>query len=230
MRKEFILEMLEEAHQTIQEIRNYRTITRVKVKNILGNLRSPLDYLANDINDNLSIPSKNKFYFPFGPTQEVFDKSVKKYFPLLKNEMPRIYNEIFIIQPFNSGDDWLVRLWKLTNDTKHNNPVDIRQTSEVIKAVTAKAGNTAIVRMGGNASNIRVQNIQVDGKLVDDFFYDRGKTIITKRAEVPVDFKITSDKKILIGDELFDLLPFLEKCHANLKIFIEKTYSLLNEK
>ncbi|HCA4900517.1 hypothetical protein [Acinetobacter baumannii] len=230
MRKESILEMLEEAYQTINVIRNYHSIPKVKVKDILGNLRSPLDYLANDINENLSVPNKKKFYFPFGPTQLDFDNSVKRYFPLLKNEMPKIYDEITNIQPFVSGDDWLIKLWELTNDTKHNNPIDIKHTSEVIKSVTANAGNTSVARFGGNASNIRVQNIQVNGQLMDDFIYDKGNIIVTKKREIEVNFKITKDKKILVGDELFDLLPFLEKCHDNLKVFIEKMYILLNEK
>ncbi|MFX9652678.1 hypothetical protein CAT67_11295 [Acinetobacter baumannii] len=230
MRKEYILEMLDEAHQTIKVISNHKTITRVKVKDILGNLRSPLDYLANDINESLSKPNTKKFYFPFGVTQEKFDSAIKGYFPLLKTEKPKIYDEILKIQPFTTGEDWLVKLWNLTNETKHNNPIDIKHTSEVIKDVTAKVGNTSLIRIGANSSNIRVVGARVNGKQVDDFIYDKGKLTVTKKGEIPFDFKITRDKKILVGEELFDLIPFLEKCHSNLILFIEKIYYLLNEK
>ncbi|MDC5277944.1 hypothetical protein OHW85_20635, partial [Acinetobacter baumannii] len=189
MREKYVLELLDEASEILEVIRNYHTITRPKVKNILENLRSSLEYLANDINEKMSEPNKGKLYFPYHEGQDGFEKIVKKSFPLLKAERPEIYNEIVKIQPFSCGDEWLSKMCQITNDVKHNNPIDIRKSEDAVKSITAYVGDTPAFMVAGNCSNAVFSNNYVNGKLVDDFIYNNGELIITKKGESSLDFK-----------------------------------------
>ncbi|HAV4559884.1 TPA: hypothetical protein JIS15_09930 [Acinetobacter baumannii] len=228
MRKESILELIDEVDETLITIRSYRKISRPKVKSIFEHMRSALEYLAQDINEKLVKPKKG-ISFPYGLTKELFDNSINKNFSALSTDLPDIYNEILQIQPFSCGDDWLNKLCKLTNDAKHKDAIDIKHNGEVVKSASINMGPIGFVNLGPNSKNIVVQNIRVDGKRYDDFIYDEGKLLVTRKGELSIDFKITKDKKILIGDDLLDLIPFLEKCQINLKIFIEKIYSIIEK-
>ncbi|MDS7956789.1 MULTISPECIES: hypothetical protein [unclassified Acinetobacter] len=229
MRKESILELIEEAREIYSIINSHRNISKPKVKTIFEHLRSSLDYLAKDINDNLKVPSKIKLYFPYGANEEAFYKSIKRNFPSLQSEISEIYEELLNIQSFQSRDDWLPKLCSLTNEVKHNNPLDIRHSSETVNSVIAEVNNMGLISIGGSSSNIKVRDFFVDGKRIDDFIYDKGKIEITRKGDIPINFKITKDKKILIGDELLDLLPFLDKCINNIYLLTNRIYLVLEK-
>jgi hypothetical protein len=62
---------------------------------------------------------------------------------------------------------------------------------------------------------------------MDDFIFDQGEIKITKKGDVSVNFKITKDRKIIVGEDQTDLLPFLEECIKNTEQFINDLYQLL---
>jgi hypothetical protein len=226
VRKESIDELLEEVKEIFQLISSYKKISRPKVKSILEHLRSSLEYAAQDINSKLVSP-KQKLYFPYGNNEIDFEKSIKRNLPNLINQFPEIYIEIKKIQNFKSGNDWLIKLCNLTNVTKHNNAIDVRHDEEIVKSVSIFAGGVNLAYIGGNCSNIRFTNTRINGKLMDDFIFDQGEIKITKKGDVSVNFKITKDRKIIVGEDQTDLLPFLEECIKNTEQFINDLYQLL---
>lgn len=217
---------LRRSKEIFQLISSYKKISRPKVKSILEHLRSSLEYAAQDINSKLVSP-KQKLYFPYGNNEIEFEKSIKRNLPNLINQFPEIYIEIKKIQNFQSGNDWLVKLCNLTNVIKHNNGIDVRHDEEVVKSVSIFAGGVNLAYIGGNCSNIQFSNNRVNGKLIDDFVYHQGEIKITKKGELPTNFKITKDRKIIVGNGQTDLIPFLEECIKNTDRFINDLYQLL---
>lgn len=228
MRKEAALDLLAEAKEVLQIISTYKKISRPKVKSIFEHLRSTLEYVAQDINGKLSTP-KDRLYFPYGKTKKIFDDSVKKSFPLLINEMPEIYNEISKLQFFVSGDEWLVDLCSITNILKHDNAVDIRKDSIETKSVSVIVDGYTPFKILGDGAGVQFRNININDKLMDSFIITKDEIEITQKGEIPTLFKITKNRKILIGEKELDLLVFLNKCIINIENFVEVIYDKLEK-
>jgi hypothetical protein len=225
VRKESIKELLDEVKETFEIISTHKKISKPKVKSIFEHLRSSLEYAAQDINSNMP-KVKEKIYFPYASNEIEFEKSIKRNLPELALYFPEVYLEVKSIQSFECGNDWLVVMCNLTNDTKHNNAIDIHRDDEV-KAVSISADGLNLAFLGGNCSNIKFINNRINGKLMDDFTYDQGEVIITKKGDVSVNYKITKDRKIIVGNDQIDLLPFLDDCIVNTEQFINRLYELL---
>ncbi|MEM9994364.1 MAG: hypothetical protein AAGE79_09540 [Acinetobacter pittii] len=227
MRREDINDLLEESNEILKLIISYHKVPKAKVKSIFEHLRSTLEYLANDINDQISKPTKGNLYFPYGKNEGIFNNRIKQHFPLLKNEFPDIYDELLNFQDFKTNDDWLCKLCDLVNNVKHNNAINVKH--EQGQLINFFAGDYNIVEMvNSNVADVRIEGLTVNGKKVDDFTFNKnGEMLITKKGELTVDFKVTRDKKILIGDELLDLIPFFNKCIKKITAFVDKIYFLL---
>lgn len=224
MRKDSILELIEEAKDTYQIILNHKKISKPKVKSILEHLRSCLEYAVQDINLRLSKPqSKDRLYFPYGKTLEKFEEVADKKLPLLKIELPKIYEKIIELHSFKEDDSWLKTLCDLTNHTKHDNSIQIAHDSEVVKSISVFSGGMGLIQAGSGTKATWSGNT-INGKTTDDFILDQDKLMITKKGEVSVDFKITKDRKILVGVGELDLLPFLDNAIQCIENFIEHLY------
>ena len=70
-------ELLMAVDESINSLKGYNKITKVKVKSILEHLRSSLDFIAKDINDKLSQP-KERLYFPYGKDKKSFEDRMAK--------------------------------------------------------------------------------------------------------------------------------------------------------
>lgn len=226
MRKESIKELLDEVKEIFEIISTHKKISKPKVKSIFEHLRSSLEYAAQDI--NLKMPKvKEKIYFPYASDEIEFEKSIKRNLPELSLHLPKVYFEVKRIQNFECGNDWLVMMCNLTNDAKHNNAIDIHRDQEVVKSVSITANGVNLAYLGGDCSNIRFINTRVNGQLMDDFIYDQEEIRITKKGDVPVNYKITKDRKIIVGNDQIDLLPFIEDCISYTEEFINRLYKLL---
>lgn len=226
MRKDAIDELLEEAKENFLLISSYKKIPRPKVKTIMEHLRSCLEYAAQDINSKLSIP-KSRFYFPYGDTPESLDAAIQKNLPLLKVEKREIFDAILKLHNFESGGQWLKNLCDLTNHAKHKDAIEIKSDQEKVRAVMVAAGGSNFGRICGESSNITVTNCFVKGKKIDDFVVDKGTVKITKKGELPIDVKITKDRKILVGDQQLDLLLFLKTSIYKIESFINNLYKII---
>lgn len=226
MRKASIDELLEDVKETYQIISSHKKISRPKVKSILEHLRSCLEYAAQDINAKLSIPKK-RFYFPYGDTLKKLEEETQKNLPLLRVERPEIFDEIKKLHNFENGSIWLKIFCDLTNDTKHKDALDIKSDQEVVKSISVSAGGVNLLQACGQSSNIVFTGCRVNGMLMDDFIVNNGEVKVTKKGNIPVNFRITKDRKILIGENQMDLLPFLDSCIMNIDSFIKILYEKL---
>lgn len=226
MRKTSIDELLEDVKETYQTISSYKKISRPKVKSILEHLRSCLEYAAQDVNAKLSTP-KARFYFPYGETLTKLEESAQKNLPLLRAERPEIFDEIKKLHNFDNNNSWLKIFCDLTNYTKHKDGLDIKSDQEVVNSVLVSAGGVNLLRASGQSSNIVFKGCRVNGVLMDDFIVNNGSVEVTKKGDIPINFRITKDRKILIGENQMDLLPFLDTCITNIDSFIKTLYEKL---
>ena len=81
-----------------------RTISpelRIDIKNLCGNLRSILDYLARDIRKKYC-PTANsnvRFYFPILPDAVQYQNQMNNWFPGLRTACPDLWNYLESVQP-----------------------------------------------------------------------------------------------------------------------------------
>jgi hypothetical protein len=216
-----IQELLEHAQNeisTISEQSKNGTINKVLLKNTLENLRSVLDYAAQDMQSKLKTLTSNKIpkkvYFPYGQRENHFNDSVKRNLPNLSEHMPSIYSLVHAMQPFKSGDPWLVDLCGLTNDAKHNN----LSKTENNKSRTIYQGGIPILTMS-EGSQVTMRGNWVNGVLQDDIsIASDGATTIRP---VSGQTLITENNKIQFHGKQIEVAPFLETCHKNLSNFID---------
>lgn len=101
---------------------------RVKIKNLLENAKSILDYLAHDIAEQYGLQA-SKIYFPIVGK----DKDVTSYKGAIGRNLPGlekqklIFDYIESIQPYNSNYSWLGDFSELSADTKHQQLIPIKR-------------------------------------------------------------------------------------------------------
>ena len=134
---------------------------RIKVKNLMENLRSILDYTTHDIYEDICKPYREKLgkrdprriYFPYGRTEDVFRSNITKSLPNLKNLSMPIFILIKSVQPFVSNNPWLCDLCSISNANKHDRLTP--QTHDEIETDTVK-GNQGSVSVVIKNPNVRV--------------------------------------------------------------------------
>jgi hypothetical protein len=219
MHNQDIQELLEHAQNeisTISEQSKNGTINKVSLKNTLENLRSVLDYAAQDMQSKLKTLTNSKIpekvYFPYGQRENHFKKSVKRNLPNLSDLMPSIHSLVHAMQPFKCGDPWLVDLCGLTNDAKHNN----LSKTENKKSRTIHQGGMPLVTFG-EGSQVTMRGNRVNGVLQDDVVIDSGGT--TSIRHVSGQTLITENNKLQFHGKQIEVAPFLETCYKNLAKF-----------
>lgn len=195
------------------------------IKELLDEVKETFEIVVIQIFQKPKV--KEKLYFPYASNESEFEKSIKRNLPDLELHFPKIYLEVKSIQSFVCNSNWLTTMCTLTNDAKHNNAIDIHRDDEIVKAASISAGGVNLAYLGGNFSNIRFINTRVNGVLIDDFVYDQREVVITKKGDIAINYKITKDRKIIVGNDQIDLLPFLDGCIANTENFITRLYKLL---
>ena len=134
---------------------------RIKVKNLMENLRSILDYTARDIYEVICKEHRQKsgkkdlhnIYFPYGSKENDFKSRVGSSLPNLENLSPSLYSIIKNVQPFESYNTWLYDLCKLNNENKHDKLTP--QTREEVETYTVQ-GPQGSVSIISNNPNFRV--------------------------------------------------------------------------
>lgn len=134
---------------------------RIKVKNLMENLRSILDYTARDLYEGVCKPHRQKLgktdprniYFPYGRNESDFKSSITKSLPDLEVLSVPIYNLIRNVQPFVSGNPWICDLCYINNENKHDRLTP--QTRQEIETYTVE-GPQGSVSIISNNPNIRV--------------------------------------------------------------------------
>lgn len=226
MYKQDIEDLLEHSKKEINELWKSEVISKVKVKNILENLRSSLEYCAQYINSNL-LNRQTKVYFPYGKTEGQFRKSINRNFPSLKKLIPDIYALIESLQIHQSNNNWLIIMCEATNTAKHNRALDVEKIyseTRLMKEISIP-GAIHLSNVGGTIS---VTNCSVNGQRVDDFEIQEGYfTKYTKHSISPTfEFEIVENKKIILNDYQCDLIELFEKSVTEIEKFKEKLFEI----
>jgi hypothetical protein len=120
---------------------------RVRIKNVLENQRSALEYLANGLHEALGGAPSKRVYYPvsFAP---------KDFASLIKGQMPAVqagsslYKAIETGQPYKPGYVWIGHLAVLTRENKHHRLTpQIRDETRVVQ----------VGMLGGGAVQYRPQ-------------------------------------------------------------------------
>lgn len=118
---------------------------KIEIKNLCGNLRSALDYLATDIREIFCPEAMTDgiFYFPILSVYTQFRFKMASWFPDLATKQPALWSYLESVQPYHTRYEWIARFNKLNNENKHDDLVEqIRTESQEVR-VTTENGNQA---------------------------------------------------------------------------------------
>jgi hypothetical protein len=132
-----------------------------RVKNVLENQRSVLDYAAHELVRRFGTP-KGKIYFPVAEDAAAFHKQIPQKLPGVLDRRPDIIDFLRGRQPF-SGAPWLRDLVTYVNPMKHSGLIPQTRIETRRHTVTTSSGtaswNPGAVRFG---SGVRIGGFPVD--------------------------------------------------------------------
>ena len=137
--------------------KNIPASLRIEVKNVMENLRSCLDYMAQDIAETVIMPYRRanklstlkRVYFPYGKDRQSYNESVKRNLPGLQTVSPAIYGLIENVQPHACGNTWLYDLCSILNANKHDSLSPQERTEQQTYKVGRQGGGAAISAPAG---------------------------------------------------------------------------------
>lgn len=207
-------ELLEHCKASIEKFEKEVKCSKVDIKNHLENLRSTLEYVAQEFNQTLNNP-KSKVYFPyaFSKDEASFLESMKKNFPTLSTEKPHLFNLLESIQNYKANDDWLYDLCNLTNEAKHKKLLKTIETE-------TKGINIPGLILSTN-SEVNIGNLVI-GDVSFKNFRIKDDKISYESSEAELLFEVIDEKTIKFQDNEYDVIDFLKKCTNNVGDFIEE--------
>jgi hypothetical protein len=115
---------------------------KIDIKNFCENLRSGLDYLANDIRETHCPTAKpdDRFYFPILPDRKQFESQTDRWFPDLAKTKPDLWNYLESVQPYHAGYEWLGLFNKVNIENKHGDLVEQTRIERDEIRVTSQDG------------------------------------------------------------------------------------------
>ncbi|MGJ0515964.1 MAG: hypothetical protein ACR65O_09505 [Methylomicrobium sp.] len=133
---------LKAAYDTSLHEKHVREDLKVLIKNIFENLRSCLDYIAQDTFEThcATAMKPDRLYFPIRTTDHEFSLAVSKDYPGLQRVSKAVYDLLDSVQPYQ--DPWLGQFNKLNNHNKHQDLVE--QTRTEAKHVTVSRGGGSV--------------------------------------------------------------------------------------
>lgn len=238
-------ELLMAVDESINSLKGYNKITKVKVKSILEHLRSSLDFIAKDINDKLSQP-KERLYFPYGKDKKSFEDRITKNLKGLDVEFPTIYRLISELQPHQCADDWLITMCLLTNTMKHKGLEGSGEVEKLREVVFGGDSNLACIKFESEEDAEGFEDIKLnDNKLIytdaggvikedkmGTFRIHGNDVIVIDEADSSVNFVVRKDKIYIIDSsytngKTVELIPFLDKCYKTINEFSNNVYKQL---
>lgn len=168
-RHEDVLALIQESTRQYEEVkesydkalRDKSLDIRIKVKNLMENLRSILDYTAHDIYESVckqhqqksGKPDPRNIYFPYGRNEKDFNASIMNSLPDLEILSMPIFSLIQKAQLFTSNNPWICDLCSINNENKHDRLTP--QVREEIETYTVK-GPQGSVSIISNNPNVQV--------------------------------------------------------------------------
>ena len=133
---------LKRAYEKSLHDKQIRDDLKVDIKNIFENLRSCLDYLAQDIYETFCALSKkpDRLYFPIRPSLAEFNGVISSDYPMLQTISKPVYDILETMQPYH--DPWLRYFNKLNNENKHQDLIE--QTRMESRQVTVSSTGSSV--------------------------------------------------------------------------------------
>ncbi len=221
-----IKEIEEEKNKSIKD-ESKLELFKPRIKTCLENLRSCLDYSAQDIYDfyKLKVTTSklkkfNKIYFPYSENSTNFKKHFNTNYPDLKILIPAVYVLIESIQPYRNSGTWLLDLCKQTNNIKHNELT--KQTKVKSKLVNISDG--AIV---GEGSDCVISGNIIDGVIQSNDVVIKNNEIISNVDLNGSDIIILDKLNYYFKDTKINIIELMKISHIGISRFIEQLYLLL---
>ena len=202
---------LKKAYENSLHERTIREDLKVDIKNTFENLRSCLDYLAQEVFDAFCKGTKKpaKLYFPVRQTSAEFAKAIQRDYPSLEVSCKPVFDVLESMQPFR--DVWLGQFNHLNNENKHQDLVEQTKTESRRVTVTGSGGGVSWGPGVTFGSGVRVMGVPIDPRTQLPVPNNLVKTAITTW----VDFKFREGGQ--------SVLPFIETSIDR----VEKTYEAI---
>ena len=159
------LQIIEEKYNRSLQTKVVDDMLRIEIKNACENMRSALDYLAQDISERFcpGRSPKDRFYFPILPNKKEFDSKIELCFPGLRQTSPEMSAILERIQPFQAGYEWLGQFNRINNENKHGNLVQQTRTERPETRVTSQHGGQVSWTSGVTFSKgVSVMGVPID--------------------------------------------------------------------
>ena len=188
---------------------------RVDLKNIFENLRSCLDYIAQELFETYcaSRPKPDRLYFPIRSSPSDFVAAVARDFPDLLANCKPAYDYLESIQPYHAP--WLGQFNKLNNKNKHQDLSEQARTETRAVSVT-RPGTSGGVSWGPGVrfgSGVSVMGVPIDPRTQLPVPNNQVQTTITTW----IDFRFSEINE--------SVLPFVEASINN----VEAAYKFLSQ-
>jgi hypothetical protein len=119
---------------------------KIDIKDYFSHLRSVLDYLAHDIVEKYCPRAdlKDRLYFPIGSDQSSFEGIMRKSYPDLSTNSPKVYSVLESIQPYKKSENiWLSSFNRINNENKHEQLTPQKRTETTRVNVESNNGTSA---------------------------------------------------------------------------------------
>jgi hypothetical protein len=127
-----------------------------KIKGVLSEQRSALDYLATGIRKRYGTKSKTGTYFPFARSAQSFPKHMNRKMPGVRTSRPDIAAAIECHQPYQPGHEWMDWL----------NGLRTRSTHATLTPLTPEVGTP--YEFGGSFTVIASDEAQISHPTLGD--------------------------------------------------------------
>jgi|AntAceMinimDraft_17_1070374.scaffolds.fasta_scaffold107789_1 hypothetical protein len=144
-RADKLLPQMESDYENTLHDQTISSELKIDIKDLVGHLRSILDYLAHDIRDKHcpTANSNNNLYFPIRSDRASFDNYINSAYPDLTVNCSDIYDFLESIQSYHgNGNEWLTQFNKLNNENKHEQLVEQTRTESKRVNVDIQGGGS----------------------------------------------------------------------------------------
>lgn len=223
-----IRKLLEREYDAARANPSVKDVLRPKVKSALEQLRSVLEYSAHELRDKHcgGLTPDTIVYFPYARTKSRFYKGREKNLPGLTGNCPGAAAIIESIQPFASGDDWLIRLCEQVNLNKHHG---LGKQVRVNSSNSRYSVEGLVKNMGGHGNVLKVGKMFVNGQVVNG-----GKpiTLTSEMMDEEIAVQTGSDPRLKVSREFEwvefhfassaeDALKLIGKAHNEISAYTE---------
>ena len=132
---------------------------RIDIKNLCGNLRSVLDYLAQDVRARHcpDADPRVRFYFPILASRPEFEEKMSHWFAGLTTVCPELWAYLESRQPYHEGFEWLSAFNRVNSENKHGDLLEQTRVESERVTVSGPGGgsvswNPGAVRFGRGVS------------------------------------------------------------------------------